>query len=298
MLQGMIRKGVGGFYYVETEQGIYASKARGLFRKRGESPLVGDVVQIEVTHEGDKEAYIKAILPRRNSLIRPPVANLERLFVVAALQNPAPSTLMIDKMIAICEKKGIDPVVVLNKCDLGDGAPLERIYREAGFEVVLTSAFDGTGMDRLSALIEGKLCAFAGHSGVGKSSLLNRLEPKALAEVGSLSQKLERGKHTTRHVEIFTCAGGYLADTPGFGDLSTERFETVYKEELFSCFREFEPYFGACRFVGCQHDKEPDCAIKQAVLQGAIAPSRYESYRAMLYDVKDIKEWEIDDHQG
>lgn len=297
-MQGLIRKGIGGFYYVDTGDNVYASKARGLFRKKGQTPLVGDRVEIEVTHEADKEAYITAILPRKNTLIRPPVANLERLFIVAALHNPPPSTLMIDKMIAICEKKGIDPVVVLNKADLGEDRALREIYQRAGFEVVTTSAAQNSGLDELRRLIKGKLCAFAGHSGVGKSSLLNLLAPQALAQVGGLSARLERGRHTTRHVEIFTCAGGYLADTPGFGDISIERFEPVYKEELFDCFREFAPCFGKCRFSGCLHDKEPGCAVKQAVEEGRIAPSRYESYRSMLYDVKDIKEWEIHDRQG
>ena len=297
-MQGLIRKGIGGFYYVDTGDNVYASKARGLFRKKGQTPLVGDRVEIEVTHEADKEAYITAILPRKNTLIRPPVANLERLFIVAALHNPPPSTLMIDKMIAICEKKGIDPVVVLNKADLGEDRALREIYQRAGFEVVTTSAAQNSGLDELRRLIKGKLCAFAGHSGVGKSSLLNLLAPQALAQVGGLSARLERGRHTTRHVEIFTCAGGYLADTPGFGDISIERFEPVYKEELFDCFREFAPCFGKCRFSGCLHDKEPGCAVKQAVEEGRIAPSRYESYRSMLYDVKDIKEREIHDRQG
>ena len=297
-MQGLIRKGIGGFYYVDTGDNVYASKARGLFRKKGQTPLVGDRVEIEVTHEADKEAYITAILPRKNTLIRPPVANLERLFIVAALHNPPPSTLMIDKMIAICEKKGIDPVVVLNKADLGEDRALREIYQRAGFEVVTTSAAQNSGLDELRRLIKGKLCAFAGHSGVGKSSLLNLLAPQALAQVGGLSARLERGRHTTRHVEIFTCAGVYLADTPGFGDISIERFEPVYKEELFDCFREFAPCFGKCRFSGCLHDKEPGCAVKQAVEEGRIAPSRYESYRSMLYDVKDIKEWEIHDRQG
>lgn len=297
-MQGLIRKGIGGFYYVETAQGVYASKARGLFRKRGQTPLVGDRVEIEVTHEGDKEAYITSICPRKNALIRPPVSNLERLFIVAALHNPPPSTLMIDKLIAICEKKGIEPVVVLNKADLGETPALEQTYRRAGFAVVVASALEPRGIEQLRELIRDRLCAFAGHSGVGKSSLLNLLAPQAMAEVGSLSERLERGKHTTRHVEIFDCAGGLLADTPGFGDISIERFEPVYKEELFSCFREFAPCFGKCRFSGCQHDKEPGCAVKQAVQDGEIAASRYESYLSMLYDVKDIKEWEINDRQG
>ena len=189
-------------------------------------------------------------------------------------------------------------MVVLNKADLGETPALEQTYRRAGFAVVVASALEPRGIEQLRELIRGRLCAFAGHSGVGKSSLLNLLAPQALAEVGSLSERLERGKHTTRHVEIFDCAGGLLADTPGFGDISIERFEPVYKEELFSCFREFAPCFGKCRFSGCQHDKEPGCAVKQAVQDGEIAASRYESYLSMLYDVKDIKEWEINDRQG
>lgn len=293
-LQGLICKGVGGFYYVHTGQGVYASKARGLFRKKNQAPLPGDRVTITVTHEGDREAFIESMEPRRNTLIRPPVANIERMFVVVAAASPAPSTLMIDKTIAICEKKQIDPVLVLNKVDLDPAEELAAIYTKAGFAVLRTSAETGAGIEELKPYIEGKLCAFAGHSGVGKSSILNRLMPEPVAEVGGLSERLERGKHTTRHVELFSCAGGLIADTPGFGDISLERFEPVYKDEVFDCFREFEPYFGQCRFSGCQHDKEPDCAVKAAVEAGDIARSRHESYLAMLHDVQDIKEWEID----
>ena len=293
-LTGVICKGVGGFYYVHTEQGVYASKARGLFRKKNFTPLAGDRVTIAVTHEGDREAFIESVEPRRNALIRPPVANLERMFVVVAATSPEPSTLMIDKTIAICEKKEIDPVLVINKVDLDPAERLVELYTKTGFTVLRTSAETGEGVEEVKHHIAGKLCAFAGHSGVGKSSILNRLMPEPVAEVGGLSEKLERGKHTTRHVELFFCAGGMIADTPGFGDISLERFEPVYKDEVFDCFREFEPYFGQCRFSGCWHDQEPDCAIKAAVEAGDIARSRHESYLTMLHDVQELKEWEID----
>ena len=292
-MQGLIRKGIGGFYYVDTGDNVYASKARGLFRKKGQTPLVGDRVEIEVTHEADKEAYITAILPRKNTLIRPPVANLERLFIVAALHNPPPSTLMIDKMIAICEKKGIDPVVVLNKADLGEDRALREIYQRAGFEVVTTSAAQNSGLDELRRLIKGKLCAFAGHSGVGKSSLLNLLAPQALAQVGGLSARLERGRHTTRHVELFPVAGGLIADTPGFSAFDNEKGgEPLDKDALDQSFREFRPYLGQCRFIGCAHIKEKGCAVLAAVKAGDIPKSRHRSYVRLYELAKENKPWE------
>ncbi|NLT57908.1 MAG: ribosome small subunit-dependent GTPase A [Clostridiales bacterium] len=293
-LEGLICKGVGGFYAVETERGLYVCKARGLFRKRGLTPLAGDRAQIAVTHEGDREAYIEAILPRKNALIRPPVANLERMFIVVAATSPEPSCLVIDKLIAICERKEIDPVLVVNKVDLDPGDALAEVYGGAGFLVLPVSAETGVGLSALEREIGGRLCAFVGHSGVGKSSLLNRLMPVPVAEVGALSEKLERGRHTTRHVELFSCAGGLIADTPGFGDLSLVQIEPLHKDEVFDCFREFAPYFGRCRFGGsCYHDQEPGCAVKQAVEDGVLARSRHESYLAMLHEVKDLKAWEL-----
>ncbi len=291
-LDGRIMRGVGGFYYVETEQGIYASKARGLFRKRGKTPLPGDLVSITVTHEGDKEAYIEEIKPRVSLFVRPPCANIDRMFIVAAATTPTPVPLLIDKMTAICEKKGIESVIVINKCDLIDSTALVEDYRKTGYTVVPVSAETGEGVDEIERLIDGHICAFAGQSGVGKSSLLNRLFSKVQMEVGGLSARLERGRHTTRHVELFHLGGGIIADTPGYGDLSVERFEPVYKEELEHCFKEFESYIGECRFSGCVHDREPGCAVKDAVENGVIAQSRYNSYITMLNEVRDIKEWE------
>ncbi|HWQ50499.1 MAG TPA: ribosome small subunit-dependent GTPase A [Terriglobales bacterium] len=291
-LDGIILKGIGGFYYVETPAGIYACKARGLFRKTRITPLPGDRVRVAVTHEGDREAYIEEIYARKSLLVRPPCANVDRMFIVASAESPEAVPLLIDKMTAVCEKKGIDPVILVSKSDLADSAPLVAAYQKCGFTAFAVSAQTGEGLDRLKDLIKGHLCAFAGQSGVGKSSILNFLLPDALAQVGELSERLERGRHTTRHVELFSYAGGLIADTPGYGDLSIERFEPVYKEELESCFREFAPYVGRCRFAGCSHDKEPGCAVKAAVAEGEIPASRHESYLAMLYEVKDLKEWE------
>jgi len=291
-LDGIIIKGIGGFYYVETPAGTYACKARGLFRKTGISPYPGDRVRIAVTHEGDKEAYLEEILPRKSLLVRPPCANIDRMFIVASAGLPSPVPLLIDKMTAVCEKKGIDPVILVSKSDTADPVLLIETYRKCGFTALAVSAETGEGLDSLGALIEGHLCAFAGQSGVGKSSILNFILPDAAAPVGELSDRLDRGRHTTRHVELFSYAGGFIADTPGYGDLSIERFEPVYKEELEGCFRELAPYIGHCRFAGCSHDKEPGCAVKEAVSRGEIPASRYESYLAMLYEVKDLKEWE------
>ncbi|MBC8536983.1 ribosome small subunit-dependent GTPase A [Feifania hominis] len=291
-MTGRVVKGIGGFYYVQTDGGVYCCRARGRFRKDSVSPAVGDRVEISVVDEAAREGALERIEPRRNFLIRPPIANIDVMLIIAAAANPAPSTLLIDKLVAICEKKNITPCVCINKTDLADGEELCRIYRDIGYEALAVSAATGEGIDRLRTVIEGRVCAFSGNSGVGKSSLLNALDASFAAQTGELSAKIERGRHTTRHVELFALAGGWIADTPGFGDISIERFETVYKEELPGCFAELGQYEGQCRFLGCAHDREPGCAVKRAVETGEMARSRYESYLSMYHEVKDIKEWE------
>lgn len=288
--QGLILKGIGGLYSVEAADGIYDCRARGIFRKSGITPVAGDMVLFSVLPDGT--GTLEEILPRRNLLIRPPVANLDCLVIVAAVVQPLPHLLVIDKMTAIAEAKGIEPLIVLNKADLEDTAALEAIYRKSGLEVFVVSAADGRGLEPLRRRLEGRISAFTGNSGVGKSSLLNRLEGLVL-ETGEISRKLGRGRHTTRSTALFRLEnGGYIVDTPGFSSLDMERLQRIRKEELSDCFREFAPYLGHCRFHSCAHVSEPGCAVRAAVEAGEIADSRYESYLAMYQEAKTYKEWE------
>ena len=247
---GRIHKGIGGFYYVETADGLYECKARGAFRKQRITPLVGDRVEITVNAQG--ENTIDTILPRKNELRRPPLANLDRLFIVSSLVDPEIRTVQIDKLTVLAAQKGIDCVIVLTKADLAkNGQQYADIYKKAGYPVVLCNARSGAGADELPALISGKLCAFTGNSGVGKSTLLNRLCPDLALETGETSKKLGRGRHTTRHCELYPVAGGWVADTPGFSALELERDAEIDKDELPGCFPDFRPYLGDCRFNSC-----------------------------------------------
>ena len=293
-MNGILVKAIAGFYYVEAGGRIYCCKARGLFRKQGCEPLVGDTVHITAETEGKLDGRVEEILPRRNRLVRPPLANVTRLFIVSAYSNPAPSSLVIDKLIAIAESKGIEPLLIFNKNDQGDFAEWERIYKSAGFPVFSVSCLTGDGVEKVRAALGEGISVFSGNSGVGKSSLLNRLFENLSLATGAVSEKLGRGRHTTRHVELFRMEnGGYVADTPGFASLDLEKSEVVRKEELPFAFREFEPYLGACRFTSCAHVGEKGCAVAAAVERGEIPASRYESYRRLYEEVKDIKEWEL-----
>ena len=284
-------KGIGGFYYVRCGETIYECRARGVFRKKKITPLVGDFVRVEPEEEPGK-GTLTEILPRRNFLVRPPVANLDQLLIVASLQDPQPNLLMIDKTIAAAEYHKIEPVVILNKTDLEDGDAIEAIYRQAGFMCIQASARTGEGIEKIREQLRGRVSVFTGNSGVGKSSLLNCIDERLGLSTGEISQKLGRGRHTTRHVEIYELKnGGLVADTPGFSTLDIERFQLIRKEELPDCFREFAPFLGQCRFTSCAHTVEKGCAILQAVEEGKIARSRWESYVAMYQEVKDIKEW-------
>lgn len=296
-LEGRILSSIGGFYYVEAanlEQSpntIYECRARGIFRKDHIKPLVGDRVMIDLLEEGT--GSLSAILERRNQLVRPPVANLDQLVIVIAVADPAPVPLVIDQMIAIAEKNAIEPLVVINKVDLGDARGWEDTYRLAGFPVLSLSALDEESVEPLRQALAGKVSAFTGNSGVGKSSLLNAMYPSLELATGEISQKLGRGRHTTRTVTLYPLPeGGYIADTPGFSSLDMERAQPLLKEELPDCFREFAEYAGECRFTSCAHVKEKDCAIRQAVEEGRIARSRYDSYVALYEQVKDKEEWE------
>lgn len=292
-MQGKIVKQLSNFYYVDTGDAVYECKPRGSFRKQKITPLVGDNVEITV-NEGEHENTLDVILPRKNALVRPALANVEQLFIVNSLVDPKINLFILDKLIAIAEKKSIEPVIVLTKIDLcSDYQGIVDIYENAGFPVIVCDNTKGSGYEKIAAMLHGKLSAFTGNTGVGKSTLLNHLFPDLHLETGETSKKLGRGRHTTRHCELFRVEGGYIADTPGFSSLDMERCEKVLKDDLPYCFREFLPYLDQCRFVNnCSHVNDKGCAVVQAVKDGAIAPSRHESYVAMLDEVKDIKEWE------
>ena len=294
MTTGKIVKGIGGFYYVDADDVIYECKARGNFRKQKLTPLVGDDVEISINEDSLAENRIERILPRKNELVRPPLANLDQLFVISSIVDPKLNTLIIDKMIAIAEYKSIDPIVVITKTDLDSSyKPFAEIYRAAGFKVVICDNTTGKGADDIRSLLEGKISAFCGNTGVGKSTLLNNIFPDLSLETGETSKKLGRGKHTTRHCELFKLCGGYIADTPGFSSLDLERCEKIYKEDLPHCFREFTPYINSCKFLtNCSHINDKGCSVCEAVKNGEISPSRHESYKTMYNEVKDIKEWQ------
>ena len=287
---GLILKGIGGFYYVKAGDTVYECKARGVFRRNAITPLVGDHVKLLI--EENQSPVIAEILPRKNSLIRPPMANLDQLVLVAATCDPAPSTLVIDKIIAAAEDKGISPILVISKIDLEQAQWLRDIYEPIGFPVVLVSSATGEGVEQVKELLRGKITAFTGNSGVGKSSLLNQIDRRFCLETGEISRKLGRGRHTTRQVELFPLeGGGYVADTPGFSAIQMERYDVVHKEQLPYCFREFEPFLDQCRFPSSSHTCEKGCAVLEAVREGKISRSRHESYVALYQEVKDWKEW-------
>lgn len=289
--EGIIIKGIGGFYTVEAADAVYTCRARGIFRKNGQTPLAGDRVAIRTL--GDGESALEEILPRKNHLVRPPVANLDVLVVVASVTDPAPNTLIMDKMIAMAEDLEIEPVLVINKIDLEDAAWLEAAYRLAGIPVFALSALDAAGIQPLQAYLSGKVSAFTGNSGVGKTSLLNAIDPRLGLETGETSKKLGRGRHTTRTAALYKQpGGGYIVDTAGFSSLDMEKAALIPRERLPYCFREFAPYLPECRFASsCAHVREKGCAVRQAVEEGKIARSRYDSYVAMFEEVKDQKSW-------
>ena len=288
--QGRILKGIGGFYYVEAEQTIYECKARGVFRKRGTTPLAGDWVQICIDNN---TGTIEEIFPRKNMLVRPPCANIDQMFLVTSVCDPSPNLLVLDKMIAVAEDQEMEPILVISKTDLQSPHELENIYRKVGIQVIEVSSVSGQGIAQIKMLLKDKISVFTGNSGVGKSSLLNCISPEFRQETGLISSKLGRGKHTTRQVELLKLpCGGYVADTPGFSTMDMERYNIVKKEHLQYCFREMKPYITQCKFSSCSHTCEKGCAVLRAVEQGEITQSRHNSYTAMYEQVKDKKEWE------
>ena len=291
MMNDRIIKALSGFYYVQTQDGVVECRARGKFRKEGVSPLVGDFVTIS---RSGKSGTVEEILPRKNSFIRPAVANVDLLVLLASCAIPQTEPFLIDRVLAIAGQQGVEPLICVNKNDLEPGDGLAGIYRRAGFRVVVTSAETGEGIDELRAAISGKLSAFTGNSGVGKSSILNALCPELKLAVGEVSEKLGRGRHTTRHIELYCLGNGtFVADTPGFSSFDTERMDLVLKDQLQYAFSDFAPYLGKCQFQDCAHLKEPGCAVRAALEQGEIEPTRYESYKRLYEMAKEIKPWEL-----
>ena len=289
--EGRILRSLSGFYDVQTPQGLVTCRARGILRKEGNSPLTGDLVEVTV---GKGEGMVEKILPRKNHFIRPAVANVDALVVFAANVNPVTEPFLIDRVAAIAGDQNVPVYLCVNKCDLDPAANLVRIYEHAGFPVICTSAETGEGVEALRALLEGKLTAFTGNSGVGKSSILNRLAPELKLETGEVSEKLGRGRHTTRHVELYRLGENtYVADTPGFFAFDTDQMELILKDNLQYACPDFGSFIGKCRFDDCSHRKEPDCAVRAAVEAGDIEASRYESYLKLYEKSSQIKAWEI-----
>ena len=288
---GRIIRSLSGFYDVQTPEGIVTCRGRGSLRRNGESPLTGDIV--EISAEKGK-GMVEKILPRKNSFIRPAVANIDALVVFAANVNPITEPFLIDRVAAIAGDRDVPVYLCVNKCDLDPAVDLVKIYRNAGFTVIAASAETGEGVEQLRDLIRGKLTAFTGNSGVGKSSMLNRLCPQLQLPTGEVSEKLGRGRHTTRHVELYCLEQDtYVADTPGFSSFDTDQMEMILKENLQYAFPDFGAYLGCCQFHDCTHRKEPGCAVRKAVEDGLVEETRYDSYLRLYEKASQIKQWEI-----
>ena len=287
---GRIVKSLSGFYDVQTEQKVITCRARGSMRRTGLSPQVGDIVDISV-EKG--KGMVEKIHPRKNAFVRPAVANLDLLVVFAANVNPVTEPFLIDRVAAIAGDQEVPVCICINKCDMDPALDLAAIYRQAGYTVIQTSAETGLGIDELRTELSGKFCAFTGNSGVGKSSILNALDPDLHLPVGEVSEKLGRGRHTTRHVELYAIGDALIADTPGFSSFDTDQMEVILKENLQYAFPEFGRYLGQCQFRDCSHRKEPGCAVTTALAAGDIGKSRYESYLKLYEKAMQINEWEL-----
>ena len=288
-IDGVILKGIGGFYYVKTDCGVFECKAKGKFRKEKISPLAGD--KVSITLRNDSENTIDEIFDRKNSLIRPPVANIDKLFIVVSADKPKPNTVIIDKMTVLAEKNNITPVIVITKTDLADSDELRKIYETTGYKVFSFSVEDGSELEEIKTELTGSLCAFTGNSGVGKSTLINALNGNLNLETGEISDKLGRGRHTTRQAEIFEVGEGLVIDTAGFSSIDFTSDNRIYSDELQYFFREFAEHIDECRFTGCSHLGDKGCRICELVAQGKISDSRHESYKAIFSEVKNNKKW-------
>ena len=291
MIEGRIQKALSGFYYVDTGSEVLTCRARGKFRKDGVSPLVGD--RVEVRELGNGEGFVERICPRKNAFARPAVANIDQLVIIGSGAIPKTDPFLIDRVAAIAALKGCEAIILLNKCDLDRADDLYDLYRAAGFQTLRVSAETGEGLEELKPLIAGKLSTFTGNSGVGKSSILNALDPAFDLKVGEISEALGRGRHTTRHVELFKLScGAEIVDSPGFSSFETDELNLEWKHRLPETFREFAPYLGQCRFVGCSHTKEKGCAVLEAVRRGDIQKKRHESYLRLYEELKPLKDWQ------
>ena len=290
-MTGRIVRSISGFYDVQVPGKVISCRARGILRKEGNSPLTGDMV--EITVEKGK-GMVEKILPRKNSFVRPAVANVDALVVFAANVNPVTEPFLIDRVAAIAGDQEVQVVLCVNKCDLDPAVDLVRIYENAGFTVICTSAETGEGVEQLRQLLTGKLAAFTGNSGVGKSSILNRLCPELALPTGEVSEKLGRGRHTTRHVELYALGEDtYVADTPGFSSFDTDQMDVILKENLQYAFPDFGRFIGECRFDDCSHRKEPGCAVRAALEAGDIEKTRYDSYLKLYEKAGQINLWEL-----
>jgi len=292
-MQGKIVKGIAGFYYVHTaETGTYECKAKGIFRKEKIKPLVGDNVTFELLDPEERTGNITAILARKNVLVRPAVANVDQALVIFAADKPKPNFNLLDRFLIMMEYQQVETVICFNKQELVLSEELEKlrsVYQECGYRIIFASAAEQKGLGEIHEILKGRTTTVAGPSGVGKSSLINRLSPEAEMETGVLSEKIDRGKHTTRHSQLLHIEGQtYIVDTPGFSSLYLMGFE---KEELKSYFREFAAYEPYCRFQGCSHIHEPDCGVKKALEQGRISPIRYGNYKMLYEELKSIKKY-------
>lgn len=288
--EGIIIKGIGGFYYVDTGEEIWECKARGKFRNTKTKPLPGDYVSITVNT--DAENTVDTIFPRKCTFVRPPISNVDLLIIVVSTCEPSPSMLLVDRLTAIAKHKGIESRLVITKPDLGDAETIKALYNLAGIQTYIVSGLTGEGVSEFLTDIDGKIAVFTGNSGVGKSSVLNCIDNALELKTAQISDKLGRGKHTTRHIELFRIGNGYIADTPGFSSLDFESGEHISKEDLPFCFEEFLPYLGQCRFSTCAHVKDAGCRILEAVKSGDISASRHKSYTAMYREVKDRHDWQ------
>ena len=290
-IKGRIIQSISGFYFVEAADAVFECKAKGSFRKKNLTPLVGDNVIIEA--DGSKGTVIE-ILERKNSLVRPPVANIDRLFIVSSVEDPKPNLYVIDKLTAFAVYHGIEPIIVFSKSDLANTDEYENIYKKSNIKTVCCSARNNDGISEIVGLIDGNVCAFTGNSGVGKSSILNAICPELALATNETSSKLGRGKHTTRTVSLYGIAGGFVADTPGFSSIDFENTsERIFKDELPECFPEFSDFVDSCRFsVSCSHTTDKGCAVIKAVEDGIISEERHNSYLKMYEEVKNFKKWE------
>lgn len=288
-MTGRIIKALSGFYYIDDGSSVTECRARGSLRHDKITPLVGDFVEYSAS---DKS--LDRVLERKNHLDRPPVANVDKAFLVSAFENPKPNHLLIDTFIAVCEHKNIEPILVFNKSDQGDLAYWKEFYETVGYKVLITSVKESLGIDELFSQLENSVSVFTGNSGVGKSSLINLLKPEAQLKTGEISEKLGRGRHTTRHTELFKLEnGGYVADTAGFYGFEPDKTDYSFKENLPNCFVEFDEFSPHCRFVGCSHTTELGCAVIKAVNDKKIMPERFDSYKTLYNNLKDLKKWQF-----